>query len=178
MARGLALAAIAITSIALSAQAGRATPSETLAQAERIRAEVGAKYRGLAVTEASTTGVVHSLTLLGGPAPRVVPAVNGVYYAICPVRARCPYPGRRGFRLRAVLPRRIAFELAVRTFRETAAHVVVVALPTKVPVLFVAERGAALPDKPLDSLWLSHLYSPQSLTVVTGTTETLVLARR
>jgi hypothetical protein len=74
---------------------------EALARARAIRAEVDARYRlmpgrKLSVTDATTTAVVDSLTLLTDPfaAPRVVPATNGVYFAICSAAATCPYPAR------------------------------------------------------------------------------------
>lgn len=40
---------------------------ETLAHAEQIRDDADGRYPALAVTEASTTNVVDSLVLLGGP---------------------------------------------------------------------------------------------------------------
>ena len=66
----------------------------------------------LAVTEASSTGVIESFLLLTADflGLRVVPADNGIHYAICPVRATCPYPGPRcgsaGERLRRLAGRR------------------------------------------------------------------------
>ena len=72
---------------------------------------------------------------------RFLPADNGIYYAICPVRATCPYPARRFARAAAELvPRRLALELALRTFLETSADVVAVSLPTPRFILFVVER--------------------------------------
>jgi hypothetical protein len=72
---------------------------------------------------------------------RVVPADNGIYFAICPVRSTCPYPARRFARPAADLAsRRLALELAVRTFLETSADVVAVSLPTPRSVLLVVER--------------------------------------
>ena len=88
---------------------------------------------GLAVTEASSTGVVESFTLVTSDLleTRVVPAENGIYYAVCPAGASCPYPARRHARPAADLDaRRVALELAVRTFLETSVDVVAVSLPT------------------------------------------------
>jgi hypothetical protein len=122
--------------------------SQTLERARVIRAEVDARYRRfpgatLRVTEASPTGVVDSLSLITDPLelPRVVSARNGIYFAICTTRGRCPYP-RRSASLAATsfLPRRLALELALRTFRETSSTLVVVALPTPTPVWVVFER--------------------------------------
>ena len=97
---------------------------------------------GLAVTEASSTGVIESFSLLTLEGLRVVPADGGVYFAICPRHARCPLPARRSARpAAAFLPRRQALELALRTFLETPADVVAVSLPTTRFVLFIVERG-------------------------------------
>jgi hypothetical protein len=119
-----------------------------LARARAIRAEIDARYRllpgrGLAVTEATTTGVVESFTLVTSDllATHIVAADNGLYFAICPVGAICPYPARRLARPAAdPLPRRLALELALRTFLETSATVVAVSLPTPRFLLFVVER--------------------------------------
>lgn len=176
---------------------------EALAHARQIRAEVSARYRKphgarLAVTEASTTDVIDSFTLFTSPLeePRGVPAVNGIYYAICPVRATCPYPGRSARSAAAFVPRREALELAVRTFLETSANLVVVSLPTRRFVLLVLERDevmaavdapalrdalsgdpAAAPDPPLrrvvDQLTLQHLFLAWALVPISDTRETL-----
>jgi hypothetical protein len=124
---------------------------QTLVRAGEIRALVTTRYRfapgrRLAVTEATSTAVVGSLTLVTESAEfRVVPAENGIYFAICPARASCPYPARSASRPpNAFLPRRQALELAVRTFLETSASLVVVALPTAQPVWVVFERDDLL----------------------------------
>jgi hypothetical protein len=99
--------------------------------------------RGLAVTEATTTGVIESFTLVTPDLldARVVAADNGLYFALCPPAADCPYPARRLARPAAdLLPRRLALELALRAFLETSATVVAVSLPTPRFVLFVVER--------------------------------------
>ncbi len=103
--------------------------------------------RKLVVTEATSTGVVDSLTLLTDPLGplHVVPADNRIYFAICSARAKCPYPTRSAARPAvAFLPRRQALELALRTFLETSASLVVVALPTAEPVWVVFERDDLL----------------------------------
>lgn len=130
--------AAAAFSVPASARASD-VDSEMLRQAETIRAELDARYRrvpgqALAVTEATTTGVVESFTLLTPDLleARVVPAANGIYFAICPARATCPYPARRFSRRRqTLLPACLALELALRTFLETSATVVAVLLPTR-----------------------------------------------
>jgi hypothetical protein len=111
--------------------------------------------RGLAVTEATSTGVVESFTLLT-PDPletRFIPADNGIYYAICPVRAACPYPAPRFARPGAdLVPRRLALELALRTFLETSADVVAVSLPTPRFIIFIAERSELTREVDLPTL--------------------------
>jgi hypothetical protein len=171
----------------------------TLVRAERIRAEVDARYRGtgLAVTEASSTAVIDSFTLIAGAEPRVVPAANGIYFAICPLRATCPNPGRSARGPTAFLPRREALDLAVRTFLETPADVVAVSLPTRRFVLLVLERDDvsgsvdafalrdALAAAPVtgsypelrtivDRLTRPHLFAPSALVPVSPTRDTLV----
>jgi hypothetical protein len=141
-----------------------------LAHAREIRAEVDARYRSrqgprLAITEASETAVIDSFTLLASPVemPRVVPADNGIYFAICPVRATCPYPGRRFSRSpTAFMPRRGAVELAVRTFLETSANLVVVSLPTARFVLLVLERDDVMGEVDADALHNALARDPTS----------------
>jgi hypothetical protein len=120
----------------------------SLLRAEAIRYEVGHRYsavpgRRLVVTESTSTGVVDSITLMTDwlEPPRVVPAGNGIYFALCTARARCPYaPRSAAWRRSAFLPRRIALELAARAFLETTASLVVVSLPTERPSWVVFER--------------------------------------
>lgn len=146
------VALIAGPSVAVPAHSSTpASPPESasMAQAQLIRAEVDTRYklvpgRRLAVTEATTTSVIESFTLLSADLQeaRVISADNGIYYAICPRGATCPYP-HRGFARPAAdfLPRRLALELALRTFLETSVNVVVVSLPTSRFILFVVERA-------------------------------------
>ena len=114
--------------------------------AREIRSRLDARYRPalrLAVTEASSTGVLESYSLLTPDlqGTRVVSARNGIYYAICPEQARCPYPSGRAARpVEDLGPRRLALELALHTFLETPADLVVVSLPTRNYVAFVVER--------------------------------------
>ncbi len=152
----LVLAALAAGAVAAVPAHSSATASalqpEALTHARVIRAEVNDRYRlvpgrKLAVTEGTTTGVVQSLTLIADwlELPRVVPADNGIYFAICSARAKCPYPARSAaWPAVAFLPRRQALELALRTFVETSVSLVVVALPTARPVWVVFERDDLL----------------------------------
>jgi hypothetical protein len=149
-----------LTLFASAAQAGTSLPAESvrparaadmphaLAQVRKIKAQINARNLGprgskLAVTEASSTGVIESFTLVtaGLDDVRVVSADTGIYFAICPLRATCPNPARRSaMSAAAFLPRRQALELALRTFIETSADVVAVSLPTRRFVLFIVER--------------------------------------
>lgn len=121
---------------------------EPTTQADTIRADLQARVRllaepALAITESTTTDAIDSFTLLSRDLLelRFVSAAGGVWYAICPARATCPFPARR-MALAALepVPRRLALELAVRTFLETDAPVVGVALPTARVVAVVFER--------------------------------------
>lgn len=147
----IAVVAASISVVPVASGSPDTSPRNSLAVsfAESIRLEVSSRYArsggpGLEVTEASSTSVVESFTLLSANLAdaRIVPADNGVYYAVCPVRAKCPYPARRfAHSAGSFLPRRIALELAVRTFQETSANVVAVLLPTTRFVLFIIERS-------------------------------------
>lgn len=146
-------AAAGTASAGRSAATRPALEPDTLARVRTIRSELSARYallpgRRLVVTEATTTGVVPTLTLVADwLEPRVVPSDDGIYYGICSARARCPYPKRSAaWRAAAFLPRRLALELALRTFAETSVTLVVVALPTRDPVWVVFEREDLLAD--------------------------------
>ena len=141
----LVVATAAVTAASAVAGSNSLDP-RALTQARKIKADITARYaRGpkLTVTEASPTGVIESFLLLSADflELRVVSADNGIHYAICPVRATCPYPGPRAARPpSAFIPRRQALELALRTFLETSATVVSVSLPTPEYVFFLLER--------------------------------------
>ena len=145
----------------LPAEASSATSAlerGTVARAQAIRARIDARYRsvsGLAVTEATSTGVLESYALLTPDlqGSRVVSADSGIYFAICPVRATCPYPAARYARPAADLaPRRLALELALRAFLETSADLVVVSLPTSRYVAFVVVRAELAREVDLPAL--------------------------
>jgi len=115
----------------------------------------GKERERLAVTETTSTGVVESFTLLTPDLleTRFLPADNGIYYAICPVRATCPFPAPRFARPAAdLVPRRLALELALRTFLETSADVVAVSLPTPRFIVFIAERSELAREVDLPTL--------------------------
>ena len=146
---GALLAAGAVTAFPVQASpTASAREPKSVARAQMIRTQIDARYRdlpggGLSVTEATSTGVVESFALLTSDLleTRFLPARNGIYYAICSVRATCPYPARHFARPAAdLVPRRLALELALDTFLETSADVVAVSLPTARFVAFVVER--------------------------------------
>ena len=98
----LIVAALAVVTAATAVAGSNSLDPRALTQARKIKAEITARYvrpegPKLAVTEASPTGVIESYLLLTADflGLRVVPADNGIHYAICPVRATCPYPGPR-----------------------------------------------------------------------------------
>lgn len=174
-----------------------------LVRAERIRVTVDHRYRTaagrkLAVVDASRTGVVESLTLLDDVV-RAVPAANGIYFTLCSPGATCPFPrAAAAWKVGALRPRRAAFELAVRVFASTSADLVVVALPTRTPVLVVLERErlresldpgyarAAYGDPAdaearisciVDENTLPFLYVPMGLESVSDTQDTFIAGR-
>jgi len=144
-----ALAAGAVA--AIPAPASKSAPElhpQALLRAKAIRTNVNARYRRLpgrklAVTEVTSMGVVDSVSLIVDPLEpaQVLPAENGIYFALCTVGARCPHPPRSAaWSATAFRPRRQALELAVQAFAQTAASLVVVALPTWSPTWVVFER--------------------------------------
>jgi hypothetical protein len=143
----ISITGLTVVAASTAIAASRSLSPVALSHARTIKAEVTARYvRGpkLTVTEATPTGVIESYLLLTADflGLRVVPADNGIHYAICPVRVNCPYPGPRSARPpSAFAPRRQALELAVRTFLETSATLVSVSLPTRDYVFFLIERG-------------------------------------
>jgi hypothetical protein len=148
-AAAMVAAALGIGGPAQASSTSSALEPPALARAEAIRAEMNTRYRllagpGLAVTEATSTGVVESFVLLTPDLleTRIVPADNGIHFAICPRHANCPSPSPRVAVPAADLrPRRMALELALRTFLETSAEVVAVSLPTPRFTLFIVERN-------------------------------------
>jgi hypothetical protein len=124
-------------------------PPTTIARAGAIRDEINGRIRlvagaGLAVTEASSTDELETFSLLSEDLldVRFVTARGGVWYAICPERAVCPYPAPWLARLaNDHLVRHIALQLVVRTLLETDAPVVGVALPTPQFAALIVERA-------------------------------------
>lgn len=127
---------------------------DALSGTQAIRAGVNALYRlvpgrELVVTAATSTGGASMLVLMTVDwlEWRIVPTGNGIFFDTCAARARCPYPVRRAaWPVAAFVPRRMALELALRTFLETSVSLVVVSLPTPHPVWVVFERDVLLAD--------------------------------
>ena len=122
---------------------------QSLVRAKSIRTHVNARYRRLsgrrlAVTDVTSMGVVESVSLMTDSVEplHVVPADNGIYFALCSLRAKCPYPARSaawpadGSGLGA---RRSSSQS--ECFREQPRDLVVVALPTRSPTWIVFERA-------------------------------------
>ena len=146
----LALVSLVATTAGTAADASELAPElqpGTLGRAKAIRAEVNDRYgrvpgRRLLVTKPTATGMIESFTLLSASMveARTVPAANGIWYGLCPARATCPYPRRFARPPADLLVRRMALDLAVRTFMETSADVVAVSLPTRQFTVLVVER--------------------------------------
>jgi hypothetical protein len=148
------LVVIAVTAVAAPATAIAAVLAPAaLTHAREIRKAVNTRYRNmpdrnLVVREAKPLAPVGWTLTLWVEDPvepfRVVEADNGIFFSICSPRATCPYPRRGARPAVAFTPRRIALELALRTFLGTSVSLVVVALPTAEPVWLVAERDDLL----------------------------------
>jgi hypothetical protein len=143
-----------------SPTASETTSPRTLAQARTIRAELNAQLRltpslRLRMPEATSTEPVSWFTLLSEDVfeRRFVPAQGGVWYSICVAKGPCVSPAPRLTRPAADLtPRRLALELAVRTFLETDAPVVGVSLPTPRFVAVILERDELERTTDMESL--------------------------
>jgi hypothetical protein len=161
----VALAALAvafavgtITSSAAGAPPIAQTSQATLSQARGIRDDLNARIglvpgAGLSVTEATSTDVVDSFTLLSEDLldARFVSTAGGVWYELCQDGTTCPYPAPRLSRPAGDrLARRIALELVLRTFLASDAPVVGVSLPTPhfVAVIIEQDELAARVDMP------------------------------
>jgi len=132
-------------------QAARRRIAPTLQRAREIAREVETRHHPAAgtrsvVTDVSLTLVVASVELgaSGSQPARSIPADNGVHFAVCPVgTAMCAAPGRGVSRRASSAAGRVGLELALRTFLETPATLVVVSLPRagRRPTALVFERS-------------------------------------
>jgi hypothetical protein len=154
--------------------------ANALADSRRIAREVERTYRhagaDLAVREVSPMDVVETVELMPGVSRpgRSVPAGNGIYFAICK-SAPCALHRHELSREQALLARREALELARRTLQETAADLVVVALPTRwvLTVLLVLTRGDLVAAGG-DGLARRHLYVHGGVVPYSGTRDSLL----
>ncbi len=94
VALALLIAVMSAITAAAAVTGANALGPRTLAQARAIKAEITARYvrPKLVVTEASPTDVIESFLLLTPDflGLRVVPADNGIHYAICPCAPPAP----------------------------------------------------------------------------------------
>ena len=134
----LLLPAIVLSAASEPARADQPAPqmAGTLEESLRIAREVENRLRArgtdLRVSEVTSTRVVATLEVAPSStrSARSVPADNGVYFSICR-RVPCAVHRQRISARVALLARRAALELALRTLKETSADLVVVALPKR-----------------------------------------------
>lgn len=118
-------------------QAARRRMAPTLQRARGIAREVESRDRRaagtrFAVTDVSLTLVVASVELgaSGSQPARSIPADNGVHFSVCPLgTSMCAAPGSGVSRRTSSAAGRVGVELALRTFLESPATLVVVSLP-------------------------------------------------
>lgn len=118
-------------------QASRRRMAPTLQRAKGITRQVESRdhpaaVRRIDVTDVSLTLVVASIELgaNGSQPARSIPADSGVHFAVCPLgTTMCAASGPGVSRLAASAALRVGLELALRTFLETQATLVVVSLP-------------------------------------------------
>jgi len=131
-------------------QAARRRMGPTLERARRIAREVETRQRPagprIDVTDVSLTLVVASVELgaSGAQPGRTIPADRGVHFAVCPAgTVSCATAERRNTPRAVPAAGRIGLELALRTFLETSASLVVVSLPRaeRRPTALVFERS-------------------------------------
>jgi hypothetical protein len=133
--------------------------------------------QAIPVSPASTTAGVATLELIDPVVwtGRSVPTRNGVHFTLCSRGSLRPCALGRG----AVAARRQAFELALATLRETAADLVVVALPQSATrhAQLVFERD--LLGAELDALAATaeRIYAMAGLIPCADTEDSLVLVR-
>ncbi|HSI98740.1 MAG TPA: hypothetical protein VK926_10295 [Gaiellaceae bacterium] len=182
----IGLACLAATSVSLASPDVDA-PEARLARAQSIRAELNTQARlvprpAFTIRESTTMYPLESLTLLTEDLfeRRFVSAERGIWYGMCPLEGICPSPAPRLARPAAdVLPRRLALELAVRTFLATDAEVVAVSLPTPRTVAFVITREELVNEVDLRTL-LAALRAeqvPETSSVLRKVVNELTLAR-
>ena len=156
----VALGFLAVASLSHAAPPTSEGVSVRLERAQAIRTDVGARMQRLPGAQLrlgapATTDEIEAFMLLSEDllGQRFVAAGNGMWYSICARRGPCVAPARRLTRPAADhVARRLALELAVRTFLETDAPVVAVSLPTSRVVVVVLVRDELAREAELDSL--------------------------
>jgi hypothetical protein len=156
----VALGFLATASLSRAAPPTSESPDPRLARAQAIRAGAHARMQRLPGAELrlgapTTTDEIEAFMLLSEDllGQRFVAAGNGVWYSICARRGPCVAPAPGLARSAADhVARRLALELAVRTFLETDAPVVAVSLPTSRVVVVVLVRDELAREAELDSL--------------------------
>lgn len=190
---GAALAAmVAVLALSAAPQSADGSPQAAalpggrdavLAESRGIARELEPRLRslgaGLVVAEVASTDVVETVELMPGLSRpgASLPAANGIYFAICR-RSPCALQRHALSRERALRARREAVELAFRTLTETAADLVVVALPRRWSLLVLlvltredvqGERGAGA-----DEVARGHLYFHGGLAPYSATRDSLL----
>ena len=156
----VAIGFLAVASLSHAAPPTSESVSVRLERAETIRADAHARLHllpgaQLRLAAPTTMDEIESFMLLSEDllGQHFVAAANGVWYSICARRGPCVAPARRLTRPAADhVARRLALELAVRTFLETDASVVAVSLPTPRVVVVVLVREELARGADLDSL--------------------------
>jgi hypothetical protein len=156
----VALGFLFAASLSQAAPPASETLDVRLARAQTIRADAHARMQRLPgaqlrLATPTTTDEIEAFMLLSEDllGQRFVAAANGVWYSICARRGPCVAPAPRLTRPAADhVARRLALELAVRTFLETDAPVVTVSLPTSRVVVVVLARDELAREADLDSL--------------------------
>ena len=186
-------------------RAARRRLQPTVTTATGIAREVERRYRlpdgrALRVAEVTSTLPVASIEVVARDAgQRSIATDNGIFFELCGrgTVSHCALQRRGGTGASALLARSQALELALRTFRDTRAAVVVVSLPQSAtreawlvferaslravdtPVLLrhlhAGEPGASLSlARRVDSLTLGRLFTPAGLVSHSETTDSVV----
>ena len=166
-----------------SLHGGQQLIAPALEESRRIAREVAQRYRHagaeLMVREVSATNVLETVELLPGRsrAGASLPAANGIYFAICR-RSPCALQRHALSRERALQARREAVELALRTLTETAADLVVVALPRRwsliVLLVLTREDVQGARGAGADEIARGHLYVHGGLAPYSATRDSLL----
>jgi hypothetical protein len=156
----VAIGFLAVASLSHAAPPTSETMRVRLARADAIRADAHARMQllpgaRLRLAAPTATDEIESFMLLSEDllGQRFVAAANGLWYSICARRGPCVAPAPRLTRPATDhVARRLALELAVRTFLQTDAPVVAVSLPTPRVVVVVLVREELVREVDLSAL--------------------------